>query len=430
MRPGKDRDTGTGNGQSMEMKKENRRVHDRSRRRFLVSGALAAAAWPGIRVLADTEMTLPFVNGGRPLVKYPQKRPLIRLTARPPQLETPFSVFNESLLTPNDAFFVRYHLTNAPPPRDLLEPERFRLNVSGRVTTPLTLSVAELKSRFESVETVAVLQCSGNSRGFFEPRVGGGQLGHGAMGCARWKGVRLADVLKAAGIQAEARQVLFNGLDTPLLPATPDFIKSIEPDLAVNPELLLAYEMNGEQLPWLNGFPLRLVVPGYFGTYWIKQVSEITVVDAEFKGFWMNPGYRIPDDPCAAISPGTTPKRTIPITRLNVRSFITSLTPGATVRVGETVTLRGIAFDDGQGIQEVDVSEDGGRHWRSAELGTSLGKYAFREWTLPWKPLKAGPQTLLARATNRLGQSQPREPLWNPAGYMRNCIEPVEVTVV
>lgn len=234
-----------------------------SRRGFLLSGGLAAAAWPTLRGEAQEKVTLPFANGERPLVKYPQKRPLIRLTARPPQLETPFPVFNESLLTPNDAFFVRYHLTNAPPAAELLRPDRFRLKVSGKVATPLNLSVDELKSRFESVETVAVLQCSGNSRGFFEPRVGGGQMGHGAMGCARWKGVRLADVLSAAGIAPEATLILFNGLDTPLLPATPDFIKAIEPDLARSPEPLLAFEMNGEPLPWLNGYPLRLVVPGY-----------------------------------------------------------------------------------------------------------------------------------------------------------------------
>jgi len=391
------------------------------------SAALAASA-PWWRGWAEETVELPFAQGGRPLVKYPQKRPLIRLTARPPQLETPFSVFNESLLTPNDAFFVRYHLTNSPPPAEKLQADTFRLAVKGNVAAPLNLSVEELRTRFENVETVAVLQCSGNSRGFFEPRVGGGQLGHGAMGCARWRGVRLADVLQAAGLGASAKQVLFNGLDTPFLPATPDFIKAIEADLALNPELLLAFEMNGEALPWLNGFPLRLVVPGYFGTYWLKQVNEITVMDAEYKGFWMNPGYRIPDDPCAAIAPGTTPKRTIPITRMNVRSFITSLAEGSTVKAATTTLVRGIAFDDGQGIREVLFSTDGGRNWRAAELGQSLGNYAFREWTIPWDPPKAGRYALMARATNRLGQSQPLEPLWNPAGYMRNCVEPVNVS--
>ena len=394
---------------------------------FRRSAALGLGMTALARTLAEDTVTLPFLNGERPLVKYPQKRPLIRLTARPPQLETPFGVFNESLLTPNDAFFVRYHLTNSPPRAESLQPDKFRIAVKGKVATPLTFSVEELKTRFEQAEVVAVNQCSGNSRGFFQPRVQGGQLGHGAMGCARWRGVRLADVLKAAGVDAGAKQVVFNGLDTPLLPQTPDFHKAIVADQALDPELLLAFEMNGEPLPWLNGFPLRLVVPGHYGTYWVKHLNEITVLDDEFKGFWMNPAYRIPDEPCGAIEPGTTPKRTVPITRFNVRSFITSVAEGATLKAGAATLLRGIAFDDGHGIREVLVSADGGRSWRAAELGKQVDKYAFREWTMPFTPERAGKLTLMAKATNRLGQSQPLEPLWNPAGYMRNCVESVNV---
>lgn len=404
--------------------------HRLSRREAIRRGALLGMGAEGFaRAFAEDSVTLPFGNGERPLVKYPQKRPLIRLTTRPPQLETPFAVFNESLLTPNDAFFVRYHLTNSPPRAELLQPDKFRLSVKGRVATPLTLSVEELETRFEHAEVVAVNQCSGNSRGFFQPRVPGGQLGHGAMGCARWRGVRLADVLKASALDATAKQVVFNGLDTPLVPQTPDFLKAIAVDQAFDPELLLAFEMNGEPLPWLNGFPLRLVVPGHYGTYWVKHVHEITVVDEEFKGFWMNPAYRIPDEPCAAIEPGTTPRRTVPITRYNVRSFITSLAEGATLRSGASTLVRGIAFDDGHGIREVLFSSDNGRSWRAAELGRQVDRYAFREWTIPFRPERAGQLTLTAKATNRLGQSQPLEPLWNPAGYMRNCVEPVNVSV-
>lgn len=403
-----------------------------SRRRFFRDAAVAVAgtaAFPAWAEGAGESVTMPFDNGGRPLVKYPQKRPLIRLTTRPPQLETPFEVFNESLLTPNDAFFVRYHLTLSPPSREALAPDKFRLSVKGKVATPLAFSMEELTRRFETAEVTAINQCSGNSRGFFKPRIPGGQLGHGAMGCARWRGVRLADVLKAAAPAATARHVLFNGLDAPFVPQTPDFIKSLEVDQALDPEILLAYEMNGEPLPWLNGFPLRMVVPGHYGTYWVKHLHEITVVDEGFTGFWMNPGYRIPDDPCAAIEPGTTPKRTVPISRLNVRSFITSVTEGATLKAGVTTILRGIAFDDGHGIRDVVVSDDAGRTWRGAELGRLVDRYAFREWTLAYNPTRTGKVALMSRATNRLGQSQPMEPLWNPAGYMRNCVEPVNVQV-
>ena len=396
------------------------------RRRFIAAGAAGLAGWSVGAASAgeETSVRLPFDNGERPLVKYPQKRPLLRHTARPPQLETPFPAFNEGLLTPNDAFFVRYHLAGSPPPRTVLDPETFRLQVRGTVKEPLTLGLEELKRRFETVEIVAVNQCSGNSRGFFQPRVPGGQSGNGNMGCARWRGVRLADVLKASSLLPQSKQVLLDGLDRPLVASVPDFVKALEVDQALDPDVVLAWEMNGEPLPWLNGYPLRLVVPGHYGTYWVKHLHSIQVVDATFSGFWMNPAYRIPDDPCAHVAPGSTPKRTVPIERFNVRSFLASHLAGERVSPATRgVTLRGIAFDGGSGIRDVTVSTDGGRTWTSARLGADLGRYAFREWTLDWRPGPGGSAEVLVRATNRLGQSQPLDPLWNPAGYMRNVVE-------
>lgn len=395
-----------------------------TRRAFLAAGAGLAAG-----VLGRDTVELPFENGSRELVAYPQKRPLIRLTARPPQLETPMSAFAEGAITPNDAFFVRYHLAGSPPPRERLGGAAFRLAVEGHVGSPLSLDLDALARRFEAASVVAVNQCSGNGRGLFRPRVPGGQMGNGAMGCARWEGVRLSDVLKAAGVKAGARQVLLDGLDAPPAPGIPDFVKALDIDQALDPEILLATRMNGEPLPWLNGYPLRVVVPGHYGTYWIKHLHRITVVDADFKGFWMDPAYRIPDDPCAHVEPGSKPRRTVPITRFNVRSFITSVADGAAVPSGRPTVLKGIAFDGGSGIREVVVSDDAGRTWRAAELGRDLGGHAFREWTLPWTPAGSGERVLWARATNRLGQSQPLEPLWNPAGYMRNVVEPVKVKV-
>ncbi len=401
-----------------------------TRREFLRSTALVGlglaagskAAWA-----ADPEaLSLAFDNGERKLVRFPQKRPLILLTTRPPQLETPFEIFNEGLLTPNDAFFVRYHLAQVP---TSIDPDKFTVEVKGKVNSSLKLSLPDLK-KFDAVEIVAVNQCSGNSRGFSSPRVAGGQLGNGAMGNARWKGARLKDVLAKAGVAAGAKQVTFNGLDTPPVEKIPDFVKSLEIDHALDDDTLLAYEMNGEPLPMLNGFPLRLVVPGHYGTYWVKHVNDITVVDEEFNGYWMNPAYRVPDNTCSCVEAGTTPKKTRPITRYNVRSFITSLKNGATVKVGEQMTIRGIAFDGGYGIRDVAVSEDGGKNWREAELGKDLGKYSFREWTIPFKAGKAGVQEIKVKATNRIGQSQPMEALWNPPGYMRNVVETVKVTAV
>ncbi|MDB6066726.1 MAG: oxidase [Pedosphaera sp.] len=398
-----------------------------NRRRFIqAAGLLGLSSALGLnKALAQETITLPFENGERPLVAYPQKRPLILQTTRPPQLETPFSVFNEGIITPNDAFFVRYHI--AVLPQAPIKAETFRLQIKGKVNNPLEFSLADLKTQFETVELVAVNQCSGNSRGFFQPRVPGGQLGNGAMGNARWKGIRLADVLKKCGVAAGARQVSFNGMDLPLMPATPDFIKALDLDHALDGEVMLAFEMNGEPLPWLNGFPLRLVVPGYYGTYWVKHLNEITVLDEVFSGYWMSTAYRIPDNPCACVEPGTVPANTVPISRLNVRSFITSLADGAQLKSGQSTTVRGIAFDGGSGIQQVLFSEDGGRNWREASLGQDLGRYSFREWTIPFTPARAGSFDLKVKAINRSGQSQPLEPRWNPAGYMRNVIETVHV---
>jgi len=357
-----------------------------------VAGFLAS---PRVLLAAEGDtVTLPFDNGERPLVRYPQKRPLLRLTTRPPQLETPFAVFNESLLTPNDAFFVRYHLTLSPPAPDLLEQEKFHVSIRGKVSSPLFLSLSELKSRFEPVEIVAVNQCSGNGRGFFQPRVPGGQLGNGAMGNARWRGARLKDVLEKAGVAAGARQVTFNGLDKPLVAQTPDYVKALDLDHALDGEVLLAYEMNGEELPWLNGHPLRLVVPGYYGTYWVKHVHEVNVIDHVDDSYWMSTAYRVPENACACVEPGATPSRTVPIARLNVRSFITSLADGAQVKAGAATTVRGIAFDGGQGIREVLFSADGGRSWQAAALGPDQGKYSFREWTIPFTAPGPGPHEL------------------------------------
>lgn len=399
------------------------------RRQFIKSaGVLAttAAVWPRSWA-GESTITLPFENGERELIAYPQKRPLIRLTTRPPQLETPFAVFNEGLITPNDAFFVRYHLADIP---THLDPQTYRLRVHGAVKTPLELSLADLKNSFRPVDVIAVNQCSGNSRGHFSPRVAGGQLSHGAMGNARWTGVPLKQVLEKAGLTARARQVAFDGLDRPVVPATPDFVKALEVDHALDGEVMLAFAMNGEDLPMLNGYPLRLVVPGYYGTYWIKHVSDIEVLEAAYAGFWMSTAYRAPNNPTHSVLPGETPKETAPISRFAIRSFITSLPDGAGIPVGRDTVVRGIAFDSGQGIRQIAFSADGGQTWRDAELGADLGRYSFREWKISFGPSLPGPAVALARAFNRAGESQPLEPLWNPAGYMRNVVERVRYTAV
>ena len=402
-----------------------------SRRRFVQDAAALALAASPIASLAakSSSEEVTFADGPRPLVKYPGKRPMIRVHTRPPHLETPFGVFNEGPITPNDAFFVRYHLADFP---RSVDPATYRLAVKGHVKQPLELSLAELKSMAEPVEVVAVNQCSGNSRGFSSPRVFGAQLANGAMGNARWVGVPLRKVLEKAGVSAGAKQVTFNGLDAPVLPATPDFRKSLEIDHALQDEPMLAWGMNGQDLPFLNGYPLRLVVPGYFGTYWVKHLSEIEVLDHAFDGhdaFYMTKGYRVPGNDCQCVEPGTAPASTRPITTLAVRSFITSVHNGSVLPVGKTVELKGIAFDGGSGVKQVEVSQDGGQSWKAATLGRDLGRFSFREWRAPVSFPKKGPALLMVRATSNKGEVQPATASWNPAGYRRNVVESTSVVV-
>ncbi len=386
----------------------------------LVTGGLGT--FGGARA-QGTEIDLPIVNGHRRLVAFPEKRPLIVLTTRPPQLETPFQVFNDGLITPNDAFFVRYHNAGIP---TSIDGDKHVIKIGGNAAgKPFELTMSDLRTQFKPVELVAVNQCSGNSRGLLNPRVTGGQLNNAAMGNPRWVGVPLKDVLARAEIKAGAKQVTFDGLDMALMGGG-DFVKALDVGHAMNGEVMLAYQMNGADLPMLNGYPVRLVVPGFYGTYWVKHLSEIQVVDQVFEGFWMKPAYRVPDNDCACIEPGTTPAETRPIGRFNVRSFITSVSDGARVPAGSAMAVRGIAFDGGQGIREVAYSVDGGQSWREAALGQELSRFSFREFTFGFTP-QAGTHDLRVRAFNRSGESQPMDALWQPAGYMRNVVESVKV---
>jgi len=393
-----------------------------SRRNLLAGLGATLGAGPA---LGANMVRLPFANGDRPLIRLPHKRPMIGLTARPPQLETPFGVFAEGPITPNDAFFVRYHLSDLPLDIDA---QTHRLVIGGHVDAPLSLSLADLKRDFEAVEIVAVNQCSGNSRGFLEPRVGGGQLGNGAMGNARWRGVPLKALLDKAGVRTGARQVTFNGLDNPPAPSVPDFIKALDIDHARDGGVMVAWGMNGTDLPFLNGYPLRLVVPGHYGTYWVKHLSEINVADAVYDGYWMKTAYRIPDNGCACVAPGVKPDKTRPISRLNIRSFVTSHADGAQLRAGRA-TLGGIAFDGGSGIAKVLVSADGGTNWQEAALRQDLGRYSFREWQAE-VALAKGDHVIKVRAVSNSGEEQPLDPRWQPAGYMRNVVEAVRLRAV
>ena len=287
----------------------------------------------------------------------PGKRPLIKLAYRPPNYETPISYFKKSI-TPTDAFFVRYHLSNIPE----VDPKSWKLTIGGEgAGQTMELGFEDLKA-LPAVDLTAVLQCSGNRRGLFHPHVAGVEWGYGAMGCARWKGVRLKDLLDKVGLKKEAVEIVVNGADGPVTDRTPDFVKSIPVWKAMEETTLIAYEMNGEPLPHWNGFPARLIVPGWTGTYWMKHLISVTPVTKPFDGFWMKSAYRIPLGKFPVVAHFTTQETAVntPITEMVVNSLITSHADGAMVRADTAVTIAGIAWDGGYGINSVDVSGDGG----------------------------------------------------------------------
>ena len=357
----------------------------------------------------------------------PGKRPLVKRTFRPPNYETPLDYFNEPF-TPNDAFFVRYHLSNIP----AVGTAQWKLEIGGdSVEKPLALAWDDLRG-YEQVEIAAVCLCSGNRRGLSNPHVPGVEWGHGAMGNARWKGIRLKDVLAKAGVKKEAVEIVMDGADSAPLATTPDFVKSLPMWKALDENTILAYEMNREPLPHWNGHPVRLVVPGWTGTYWTKHIVSIQVVSQPFKGFWMNPAYRIPRGKFPLVDRFTsqeTEAPTTPITEMVVASLITAPKSGQRFKVGQRVEVKGIAWDGGYGMQEVDVSTDGGRSWRPAELGKDYGRFSWRQWSHAFKADKKGVYTVMAKATNRIGASQTFDLIFNPAGYHNNVVQKVDVQV-
>ncbi len=335
----------------------------------------------------------------------PGKRPLIKRTFRPPNYETPVALFRHEF-TPNDAFYVRWH-TGVPD----LALDGWRLRVAGPAAgTSREFTHGELLRRFRLHEVAAVNQCSGNRRGLFAPHVPGVQWGYGAMGNARWRGVRLKDVLEDAGIAPGAIEVAADGADQPTLTG-PDFVKSLPIWKALDADTLIAFEMNGEPLSRWNGFPARLVVPGWTATYWVKALTELRVLDRPFDGFWMKTGYRVPRNllgPSHFDSQDTAQQS--PITAIRVNSLFVDPAPGAKLAAGRHHEILGIAWD-------------GGVSWHEATLGRDLGRYAWRQWRFRFKPAGAGVHSLMARARSRDGSVQPDALVQNPAGYHHNVVQ-------
>lgn len=346
-----------------------------------------------------------------------QSKMIVR-SSRPADLEMPLEGFHE-WITPADRFFVRCH-TYFPERVNLNE---WRLKVDGVVNTPLTLSMEDLK-KLPRVELVGVLECAGNGRSFYQPRVPGTQWAFGSVGNACWAGVRFRDVLQKAGLKDSAKEILLAGSDSPL-GSMPKFQRTVTVKKALDPDTLLAYDMNGAPLPDDHGFPLRLIAAGWAGDSWVKWLQHVEVLDHEFDGFWMKTAYRHPAHP---VAPGTAvdASQMIPVTDLNVKSVIATPVAGW-VKPGR-VRISGAAWSNSSPVTKVDVSADGGKTWKTARLGKDHSQYAWRLWELDWTAPE-GKHTLMARATNAAGQTQPLSQEWNPSGYLWNVAQPVEIEV-
>jgi sulfite oxidase len=379
-----------------------------SRRAWLgrAIGSVAVARGLVISALAATE--------GR-AGEAAEERLIVR-SRRPLDLETPVSVFRQ-WRTPNNLFFVRSHFGEPA-----VELSAWSLEITGLVERPLKLSLDELRG-MKPAAVPAVLQCSGNGRAFYEPRIPGVPWERGAVGNAEWSGVRLVDLLERAGWKREAGHVHLLGADGPPSPKTPRFLRSLPIDRALDPSTLVATTMNGEPLPILHGGPLRLVVPGWSGNHWIKWLRTITLARDEAPGFYMQTGYRMPKVPAP---PGADlkPSDLVPITVLNVKSLIAWPAAGATLPQGRHEVL-GVAWTGAGHVTKVEVALGPDGAWSPATLLDVDRPGTWRRWTWTWEARRPGRATLRARATDSNGQTQPERTAWNRSGYLWNGIDEV-----
>jgi sulfite oxidase len=385
-----------------------------SRRDFLkqISGAaLAAGVAPALLARAFPQ---------EQLVEFPGEDGMILRSFRFVDIESPVEYFN-SWLTPVPHFFVRNHMHE---PSEL-NADDWHLSIGGEVEKPITLSLAEL-SKIETHSVVNTLECAGNGRSLHRPQVPGIQWGKGAVGTARFSGPRLHDVLQKAGIKSTGKHVMFRGLDE--VPGkVPPFIRSIPIEKALDADTLIATHMNGAALAKHHGFPARALVPGWIGAASCKWLTEIKVLETEFVGNFMNPGYRLPNRP---VRPGDTvkPEDTHAVTALGVKSVIAGPTDGSTLGAGKVI-VHGAAWAGEADITRVEISTDGGTTWSSAKLGRGEARYAWRLWNYDWRAGKSGDYTILSRATDSQGRTQPAVPVWNPSGYLYNAVDQVKIHV-
>jgi len=351
-----------------------------------------------------------------------KKTNMIVRSQRPMDLEMPLDGFLEQW-TPVERFFTRSHHYEAK-----VDLSTWHLEVGGTVARPQKLTFEAIQ-KMPKVDMPAVLECAGNGRAFYEPSMPGIQWEHGAVGNAKWAGVRLADVLNLAGVQEKSVEVVFDGADTPV-GTMPEFQRSMPIGKAMDPDTILAYEMNGEPLPTLHGFPLRLIVPGWAGDCWVKWLTRIDVLRAPFEGFFMKTAYRHPGH---AVKPGSAvdPALMEPVTRLSPKSVIATPLDGTETEVGKPLVVKGVAWTGGDSrINAVDLTFNGGMTWVQPQPGPYLNQYAWRSWQYTYTPQEEGYLRIGARATDGAGFVQPFVPAWNPSGYLWNVVHMIGVNVV
>lgn len=383
-----------------------------SRRDFMkaVPGAVAAAGaiHPLVAWAADPGVAVAGKDG------------LILRSFRFLDLEMPPEYAN-TFITPVQHFFVRNHMHEPV----TLDASEWKLTVSGEVDKPLALSLADLR-RIKPHSVTNTLECAGNGRGLHNPHVPGVQWKKGAVGTARFGGPRLRDVLARAGVKTSGKHVMFRGLDE--VPGkVPPFIRSIPIEKAMDSDTLIATQMNGAALTRHHGSPARAMVPGWIGAASCKWLTEIKVLDKEFEGNFMSPGYRMPNQP---VKPGEAvkPEDTHPVTALSVKSLIASPSDNANLKLGK-IHVQGMAWAGEADIAKVEVSTDSGKTWHLTQLGKEQSHYAWRLWTYDWSVTKPGAYAIFSRATDTQGRAQPNAAVWNPSGYLYNAIDEVKIYV-
>ena len=346
---------------------------------------------------------------------------LIVRSESPTDFETPVQLLDKAWITPNDVHYVRSHL---PTPKTSLS--SWSLTVEGELRQSLKLTMNDIRA-FKEIQQTVTLECSGNGRVYSDPPVPGLQWEKGAVGTARWTGVSLRDVLNKAGLKATAKHIIMNGMDEPAGSA-PDFIRSIPIEKAMHPDTMLAYKMNGEDIPIEHGFPVRLIVPGWEAAASTKWIAGVRASETEADGFFFKTAYRIPNRP---VSPGTAvdPKDMVPYTALDVKSIFTFPPDGTAVLLGSSIELRGFAWAGEADISRVDISTDFGRSWAPASLDADKARYAWRRFRYIWKPNRRGSFIAMSRATDTQGRTQPLIASWNPAGYLYNVVDKVRINV-